>query len=207
MVPSAGESDGATHIRGLTARRTVSLRPPSHSVPRPRRPRSDCAAPRRRGCPLPWPVGKGPTPVPRRHLPNHVDPTRPVRVRTSTLRSGVSSGRDYRPAPIRSRRFARRLSRSPDRGMGGDAMAGQLPGAVPDAADRPPLVSVGLPSWRKRRPVGACDELQGYASDEPLSDLVGRLVLPGPFEERRVELEVELPNVHVPQPESGALDD
>ncbi|MEE6208972.1 ring-cleaving dioxygenase [Salarchaeum sp. III] len=38
----------------------------------------------------------------------------------------------------------------------------------------------------------------GYDSDEPLSDLGGRLVLPGEFESRRDEIEAGLPDVTVP---------
>ncbi|GGM62055.1 diguanylate cyclase [Halarchaeum rubridurum] len=41
----------------------------------------------------------------------------------------------------------------------------------------------------------------GYASDEPLDDLGGRLVLPGTFEDRREEIEANLPDVTVPTPD------
>ncbi|NNC25203.1 ring-cleaving dioxygenase, partial [Salinisphaera sp. USBA-960] len=41
----------------------------------------------------------------------------------------------------------------------------------------------------------------GYASDEPLDDLGGRLVLPGKFEDRRTEIEATLPDVTIPTPE------
>ncbi|MFW5959221.1 MAG: VOC family protein [Natronomonas sp.] len=46
----------------------------------------------------------------------------------------------------------------------------------------------------------------GYASDEPVDDLGGRLVLPGEFEARREEIETNLADVSIPQPpklESG----
>jgi glyoxalase family protein len=43
----------------------------------------------------------------------------------------------------------------------------------------------------------------GYASDEPLDDLGGRLVLPGEFEARREQIEAGLPAVTVPQAASG----
>jgi len=47
----------------------------------------------------------------------------------------------------------------------------------------------------------------GYASDEPLDDLGGRLVLPGRFDARRDEIEAQLPPVTVPTPGSdGAID-
>ncbi len=42
----------------------------------------------------------------------------------------------------------------------------------------------------------------GYTSDEPLSDLGGRLVLPGTFEDRREEIEAQLTDVTVPRAES-----
>ncbi|MEF8758050.1 MAG: ring-cleaving dioxygenase [Halobacteriales archaeon] len=38
----------------------------------------------------------------------------------------------------------------------------------------------------------------GYASDEPVADLGGRLVLPGQFEARRDEIEAGLPDVRIP---------
>jgi glyoxalase family protein len=47
----------------------------------------------------------------------------------------------------------------------------------------------------------------GYASDEPLDDLGGRLVLPGSFEARREQIEAGLPDVRIPQRESVAADD
>jgi len=47
----------------------------------------------------------------------------------------------------------------------------------------------------------------GYTSDEPLSDLGGRLVLPGKFEDRRDEIEAELPEVTVPRAETAEADD
>jgi glyoxalase family protein len=47
----------------------------------------------------------------------------------------------------------------------------------------------------------------GYTSDEPLSDLGGRLVLPGTFEERREEIEAQLTDVTVPRAESMEADD
>jgi len=47
----------------------------------------------------------------------------------------------------------------------------------------------------------------GYASDEPLDDLGGRLVLPGSFEDRREEIEAGLPDVTVPRAEPVEADD
>jgi glyoxalase family protein len=47
----------------------------------------------------------------------------------------------------------------------------------------------------------------GYASDEPLDELGGRLVLPGEFEARRDEIEARLPDLTVPRPESAPADD
>ncbi len=47
----------------------------------------------------------------------------------------------------------------------------------------------------------------GYASDEPLDDLGGRLVLPGKFEERRDEIESQLRDVTVPRADSVEADD
>ncbi|WP_416840937.1 VOC family protein [Haloferax sp. DFSO52] len=47
----------------------------------------------------------------------------------------------------------------------------------------------------------------GYASDEPLDDLGGRLVLPGPFESRREEIEAGLADVTIPRAESVEADD
>jgi glyoxalase family protein len=47
----------------------------------------------------------------------------------------------------------------------------------------------------------------GYASDEPLSDLGGRLVLPGEFETRRSEIKTKLPDVTVPRVEPAEADD
>jgi glyoxalase family protein len=47
----------------------------------------------------------------------------------------------------------------------------------------------------------------GYTSDEPLDDLGGRLVLPGPFEDRREEIEAGLPDVTIPRPEPVEADD
>ena len=47
----------------------------------------------------------------------------------------------------------------------------------------------------------------GYASDEPLEDLGGRLVLPGPFEERREAIEAELADVRVPTAPTADADD
>ncbi len=47
----------------------------------------------------------------------------------------------------------------------------------------------------------------GYASDEPLEDLGGRLVLPGPFENRRAEIEAKLADVTIPRTESAEADD
>jgi len=47
----------------------------------------------------------------------------------------------------------------------------------------------------------------GYDSDEPLSDLGGRLVLPGNFEARRENIEAKLPDVRVPRAESVEADD
>jgi glyoxalase family protein len=41
----------------------------------------------------------------------------------------------------------------------------------------------------------------GYTDDEPLSDLGGRLVLPGEFEDRREEIEANLADVTVPRAE------
>ena len=54
-----------------------------------------------------------------------------------------------------------------------------------------------------REPGGVLFELAttdpGYASDEPLDDLGGRLVLPGEFEARREEIEAGLTDVTVPR--------
>jgi len=47
----------------------------------------------------------------------------------------------------------------------------------------------------------------GYASDEPLEDLGGRLVLPGKFEDRREEIESKLPSVTIPRAEQAEADD
>ncbi|MFC7019761.1 MULTISPECIES: ring-cleaving dioxygenase [Haloarcula] len=47
----------------------------------------------------------------------------------------------------------------------------------------------------------------GYTSDEPLSELGGRLVLPGKFEDRREEIEAQLTDVTVPQAGSMEADD
>jgi glyoxalase family protein len=47
----------------------------------------------------------------------------------------------------------------------------------------------------------------GYASDEPLSDLGGRLVLPGEFEARRDQIEANLTDVTVPRAEQASADD
>jgi glyoxalase family protein len=47
----------------------------------------------------------------------------------------------------------------------------------------------------------------GYASDEPLDDLGGRLVLPGPFEDRRAEIEGKLADVTIPRPATAEADD
>jgi glyoxalase family protein len=46
----------------------------------------------------------------------------------------------------------------------------------------------------------------GYDSDEPLSDLGGRLVLPGQFEERRAEIEAKLTELTVPRGELAEAD-
>ncbi|PSQ08704.1 ring-cleaving dioxygenase [Halobacteriales archaeon QS_5_70_15] len=62
-----------------------------------------------------------------------------------------------------------------------------------------------------REPGGVLFELAtsgpGYASDEPLEDLGGRLVLPGKFEDRREELEAGLADVTVPRAERAEADD
>jgi len=47
----------------------------------------------------------------------------------------------------------------------------------------------------------------GYDSDEPLDDLGGRLVLPGRYEDRREEIEAELPDVTVPRAAASEADD
>ncbi|MFC7202282.1 ring-cleaving dioxygenase [Haloferax namakaokahaiae] len=47
----------------------------------------------------------------------------------------------------------------------------------------------------------------GYDSDEPLSDLGGRLVLPGKFEGQREQIEAGLTDVTVPRAESAEADD
>jgi glyoxalase family protein len=47
----------------------------------------------------------------------------------------------------------------------------------------------------------------GYTDDEPLSDLGGRLVLPGTFEARREEIEAGLADVTVPRAEPAEADD
>jgi glyoxalase family protein len=47
----------------------------------------------------------------------------------------------------------------------------------------------------------------GYTSDEPLSELGERLVLPGEFENRRDEIEAELPDVTIPRAETAEADD
>jgi glyoxalase family protein len=46
----------------------------------------------------------------------------------------------------------------------------------------------------------------GYASDEPVDDLGGRLVLPGEFEKRREQIEAGLADVEVPRPERVEAD-
>ncbi|MES3516927.1 MAG: ring-cleaving dioxygenase [Natronomonas sp.] len=46
----------------------------------------------------------------------------------------------------------------------------------------------------------------GYASDEPLEDLGGRLVLPGEFEARRAEIESNLTDVTIPRADGAAVD-
>jgi glyoxalase family protein len=62
-----------------------------------------------------------------------------------------------------------------------------------------------------REPGGVLFELAtkepGYTSDEPLSDLGGRLVLPGQFEERREEIEAGLTDIRIPRGETAELDD
>jgi glyoxalase family protein len=62
-----------------------------------------------------------------------------------------------------------------------------------------------------REPGGVLFELAtkepGYTSDEPLSDLGGRLVLPGQFEERREEIEAGLTDIQIPRGETAELDD
>jgi glyoxalase family protein len=47
----------------------------------------------------------------------------------------------------------------------------------------------------------------GYASDEPLEDLGGRLVLPGKFEAQREEIEAGLTDVTIPRAGSVEADD
>ncbi|WP_415379535.1 ring-cleaving dioxygenase [Halosimplex sp. TS25] len=47
----------------------------------------------------------------------------------------------------------------------------------------------------------------GYDSDEPLDDLGGRLVLPGKFEDRREQIEANLPDVTIPRAETADADD
>jgi len=47
----------------------------------------------------------------------------------------------------------------------------------------------------------------GYTSDEPLSDLGGRLVLPGEFADRRAEIEAGLADVTVPRADAASGDD
>ena len=47
----------------------------------------------------------------------------------------------------------------------------------------------------------------GYTSDEPLDDLGGHLVLPGTFEDRREQIEGNLPDVTVPRAETADADD
>ncbi len=47
----------------------------------------------------------------------------------------------------------------------------------------------------------------GYASDEPIEDLGGRLVLPGKFETRREQIERSLPEVSIPRAEPVDVDD
>lgn len=47
----------------------------------------------------------------------------------------------------------------------------------------------------------------GYASDEPLDDLGGRLVLPGKFEAQREQIEAGLSDVTIPRAESIEADD
>jgi len=62
-----------------------------------------------------------------------------------------------------------------------------------------------------REPGGVLFELAtsgpGYASDEPLADLGGRLVLPGRFEERRAEIEAGLADLSIPRAASAEADD
>jgi glyoxalase family protein len=62
-----------------------------------------------------------------------------------------------------------------------------------------------------REPGGVLFELAtngpGYASDEPVDALGGRLVLPGEFERRREEIEADLPAVTVPRVVADAADD
>jgi glyoxalase family protein len=62
-----------------------------------------------------------------------------------------------------------------------------------------------------REPGGVLFELAtngpGYASDEPLGDLGGRLVLPGEFEDRREEIEAGLPDVTIPRARSSEAGD
>jgi glyoxalase family protein len=61
-----------------------------------------------------------------------------------------------------------------------------------------------------REPGGVLFELAtsgpGYTSDEPLAELGGRLVLPGPFEDRREEVEADLPDVTIPEPPETPAD-
>lgn len=47
----------------------------------------------------------------------------------------------------------------------------------------------------------------GYASDEPLDELGGRLVLPGTFEAQREQIEAGLPDVTIPRAEPLDADD
>ena len=62
-----------------------------------------------------------------------------------------------------------------------------------------------------REPNGVLFELAtsgpGYTSDEPLSELGGRLVLPGTFEGRRDQIEAALTDVTVPTSETAVADD
>ncbi|MUV89983.1 ring-cleaving dioxygenase [Halapricum sp. CBA1109] len=62
-----------------------------------------------------------------------------------------------------------------------------------------------------REPSGVLFELAtsgpGYTSDEPLSELGGRLVLPGKFEGRRDQIAAALTDVTVPTSETAVADD
>jgi glyoxalase family protein len=46
----------------------------------------------------------------------------------------------------------------------------------------------------------------GYTSDEPLEELGERLVLPGDFEDRREQIEAELPDVTIPRADRTEAD-